>query len=158
MNVIFLDIDGVLNSEEFERNIDQYQYVFKFSLLDQKAILRLYKILWETNAYVVLSSSWRLSEESYKSVEEQLKPYRIKLIDKTPQNTEGRGAEIVEWLEQHPEVSHYVVLDDDDFAMEPVKNHLVLTTWTDGLEDKHIQEAIDKMKLPYMRKQYEFIF
>lgn len=66
-----------------------------------------------------------------------------------------RGEEIKEWLSRHPEVTHYVVLDDDVYDMEDIKDHVVWVKdgwctfdpeegmWKDGkgLEEKHIEQA-----------------
>lgn len=60
MKVAFLDIDGVLNSNQFWencKNIDEE--------IDDTAVARLAKIVNATNSIIVLSSSWReLREEN----------------------------------------------------------------------------------------------
>src|SRR4029079_14037574 len=54
MKVIFLDIDGVLNCDRTP-NPRNFPYV-----VDRRLLARLKKLLKQTRAKVVLSSSWRL--------------------------------------------------------------------------------------------------
>ena len=61
MKVIFLDIDGVLNSETFSKD-NHKVYLATGEIkpdVDEKAVQRLVTIIKETNAKIVLSSSWR---------------------------------------------------------------------------------------------------
>ena len=61
--IIFLDVDGVLNSEEFSRWLwDNHEKKYRgYEMLDQRAILCLQDIVFVTGAEIVLSSSWRIS-------------------------------------------------------------------------------------------------
>lgn len=150
MKIIFLDIDGVLNSKKFEDKIKWRKYPWRFRLLDQEAILNLKDIVFETGAYIVLSSSWRYHEDESHAVGRQLAPYNLGIIDMTP--TGGvyvdnvkewrRGAEINAWLKEHPDVTNYVILDDDNDMLPEQMDHLVQTSWERGLEQEHIDKAI----------------
>lgn len=69
MKVVFLDIDGVLTSRQFEQSIEHHRSpLYRSWLFGQEAILNLYDIVWETGAYLVLSSSWRYQEEDAHAV------------------------------------------------------------------------------------------
>lgn len=69
MNVVFLDIDGVLNSEgmlfkldEKHRALGHHEQCECYRLermIDDEAVIRLNRLLEATNAKVVISSSWR---------------------------------------------------------------------------------------------------
>lgn len=142
MKAIYLDIDGVLNSYQFEKSLNKYKSFRRFYLFDQRACLRLLDIIEETGAYVILSSSWRITEEETHDVQKQLTPYGIKLFDMTGQEPGQRGDQIKAHLERHPEITNYVVLDDDS-DMDAVADHLVLTTLEYGLEDEHVEKAIE---------------
>ena len=70
----------------------------------------------------------------------------------TPYLDMKRSEEILEWLNINSKVYNiesFVILDDDklepsDELSNPYLDlHLVKTTWEYGLEDKHIQLAID---------------
>lgn len=60
MKVIFLDIDGVLNTAEtYDRIEEEYQKTgIKKIEIDEFRLKYLKRIIDETGAYVVLSSSW----------------------------------------------------------------------------------------------------
>lgn len=145
--VIFLDVDGVLNSAKFDRWLQErhMKYYYGYELLDQNALLNLQDIVFVTGADIVLSSSWRLNNECCGQLRQQLLPYGLKFIDKTVSlSREDRGEEIKEWLSRHPEVSHFVILDDDDdFKDEELKKHFVQTTFYRGLLKEHVDKAIE---------------
>lgn len=140
MKVIYLDIDGVMNSAEFDRLICNYRHGGIYNIFDQRACLRLMNLIDETGAYVILSSSWRIDENSRKEVDIQLRPYRIKVVGYTGQERGQRGDQIAAHLAAHPEITEYVVFDDDD-DMDAVRSHFVKTTFEHGLQDEHIELA-----------------
>ena len=145
--IIFLDVDGVLNSEEFSRWLfDNHEKKYRgYELLDQRAILCLQDIVFVTGAEIVLSSSWRLSSKCSEQLRQQLLPYGLQFIDKTVSLPyEDRGEEIKEWLSRHPDVSHYVILDDDS-DMFDIKDHLIQTTFCKGLLPEHAAKAIEML-------------
>lgn len=162
MKVIFLDFDGVLNSqgsflyEHNRRKVHKEQGVsgpinetlcnvctanFQF-VLDQ-----------HKDAKIVLSTTWR-TLYSLDWLKEKLASYHIdssRVIDKTPKdrmNFNGRGNEISWWLKEHPEVTHYVVIDDNDWGISEVhgEGRFVKTTWESGMTIAHAMELIEKLK------------
>lgn len=145
--IIFLDVDGVLNSEEFSRWLwDNHEKKYRgYEMLDQRAILCLQDIVFITGAEIVLSSSWRISSLRTKQLKEQLLPYGLEIIDRTISDARGeRGDEIKEWLSRNPDVSHYVILDDDN-DMSDIKDHLIQTTFYKGLLPEHAVKAIEML-------------
>ena len=120
MKVIFLDIDGVLVT----RNSIKYQYLnfpddtsIQFG---KKAIKNLNKLIRLTKAKIVISSTWRLfhSLEKLQNIFEE-QNIKGKIISTTSvekatiEEDIPRGQKIADWLEQHPEVKQYVIIDDD---------------------------------------------
>lgn len=145
--IIFLDIDGVLNSASWGRHLsnNHEKKYYMYELLCQEMILHLQDIVFTTNAKIVLSSSWRLSKRCMTMLEEQLRPYNLEIFDKTISDPTGeRGDEIKEWLSRHPEVTHFVILDDDS-DMSDVKDHLIKTTFQYGLQAEHAAKAIEML-------------
>lgn len=134
IKIIFLDIDGVLNSQSFykiryanKKEGQQFTYMDEF---DQDAVKRLNAITDETGAKIVVSSTWRKSR-TVGELRSLFKKVGIsgKVIGKTPylsydskdySNSVPRGAEIKTWMEMNkgmlgckiPSV-RYVILDDD---------------------------------------------
>lgn len=133
---LFLDIDGVLNHELWlhhahVKNLPSPQFWF-----DPVCVDRLNKILSETGARLVVSSSWR----SDANLKEQFAIVGLptefdKTIGMWQSRTLGynmRGEEIDHYLKEHDIDIHtkhqYVILDDDtDFSPWQKKNVLFRT-------------------------------
>lgn len=163
MKVIFLDVDGVLNTEEtFERNYQEYLKTgIRKEPIDEFRVKYLKDIIDNTGAEIVLSSSWRLhcefderrivSEQSHmKYLLQLLAKYGMTLYDITGYDKNGnRGNEIIEWLNQN-DVESFVVLDDSISDLgEFVDKELIRTSFykgeNSGLCQHHIEVAINKL-------------
>lgn len=140
-------VKGVLNSDAFadymleEDNVD----IFNEDMLDERAIIQLKKIIMATDAEIVLSSSWRWYKETRDKVHYQLQQKGIDFVDTTPLEiniTMSRGAEIKIWLDEHPEVEKFVILDDNDLRIEEYLPYHVKTTFKYGLTREKAAEAI----------------
>lgn len=149
--IIFLDVDGVLNSHTTKDTCGFY-----IGIEDRKVKL-LRDIVDATDAKIVLSSTWRLGFD-YKGhrleghipyLKEKLDKFGLEIYDKTEQLTRDggcRGREIHEWLTRHPEVDQWVVLDDEwfpDFSTYGIYSHWVRTAfYGDGLTIDDVEDAI----------------
>lgn len=143
MRTIFLDIDGVLNNQETFRNIESGCTTLKeveLKSLDDDLVKKFQRILKSTpDVKVVLSSSWRGSNESIKSIEEKV----CELYDITPDIYDAlRGEEIQRWLDRHPEVTRYAILDDDDDMLESQLPNFFKTNFDTGLTDEIADHVI----------------
>jgi hypothetical protein len=160
MKILFLDVDGVLNcSTTFQRRhnlwkatgqpIKAEEFAWPLGHLDEELIPRLNTIIEQTGCKIVVSSSWRISEEfPYFGgwlVRKGFK-YPDSIIGRTGTMTQlinCRGEEIKAWLVQHPEVTHYAILDDDVEDITPVHpNNTVQTSGKEGLTEERAQAAI----------------
>lgn len=169
MYVLFLDIDGVLNSERFNRTLEERHRqlghhavceCFKLTRqVDPEAVARLNRLVVETKSKIVISSSWRKLLDPCE-LNRVLVDHGLvaEIIGETPDAPNDpvmcaaygpvdhvfRGHEIDYWLKQHPEVTRFVILDDSsDMAMH--KNRLVQTDCEEGLLDEHVELAIRMM-------------
>jgi len=139
MKIIFLDIDGVLNNPKCLCN--DYRNVLK-----RECVKAFNKIIDETGADIVISSSWRKLFE-FDKLAAMLKTYGVKgdIIGTTPSiNTIGsqRGDEIAVWLDNvGEEVESFVILDDDS-DMKHLSDYLVKCDTETGLTEKEVQKAI----------------
>lgn len=140
--IIFLDIDGVLNcgtTKERHRGF--------IGIEPAKADL-IKKIVKETGAKIVLSSTWRLGEENLKHVKEMVG----EILDVTPYAPNNisdlrRGTEIDMWYQEHKdEVEDYVILDDDPDILESQLDHWWQTFWDDGLTEGQTDLIIRYLK------------
>ena len=155
MKVIFLDVDGVLNSE-YDLMIHREKNNIKGSILyaevEDRPLKLLKKLVEKTSAKIVVSSSWRIGCERsgrqsvfgadlYKKLEKRLSDYDLYIYDITPVCNGQRGDEIREWLNAHKCVDRFVILDDDSDMCEYTETNLVQTDYSNGLQEKHIQTA-----------------
>lgn len=116
MKVIFLDIDGVLNSTRSDE-------VFKSPLiLDPVCCELLVELVQATKAKIVISSDWRLyscSDSNFNSrwnkaflVERHHQILTEALVGYTDRGGPNRYDEIQRWLEKHKECDKFVIIDD----------------------------------------------
>ncbi len=148
MKIIFLDVDGVLNS------IDSEDHFHCFIGLDYSGIKLLREIVDATSAEIVLVSTWKLSWSKDGSRPDSLGSYLdarlaedgLTIIDKTGGNMNERGRGIIDWLSEHPTES-WIVLDDEifeDYEECGIMPRLVKTSFYDGgLKEKHVEMAIN---------------
>ena len=131
MRVIFLDIDGVLNSHRTAVAFQQMGY----REMDPIAVRMLYRIVRCAEAHIVISSTWRLDDQYVATIWGCLRhagwPWNhtallplgeCPIIDRTPSNNWGigvtRGHEIQDWLDANPSYDDYIILDDDSDMLE----------------------------------------
>jgi hypothetical protein len=143
MKVLFLDIDGVLNSaasaELHHRLVKQNSFVvFQDPPQDlgckaydfcPVAVANLNYLLGQVpDLQIVISSMWRIGRTlpELQAIFTYLGLPSARIIGQTPfHNDFGavRGVEIKEWLTQHPEVIQYGIVDDDsDMLPEQLTN------------------------------------
>ena len=149
MNVIFLDIDGVLNSWQYDH---LYRTVIDGNIDETRLVLLKY-LVEKSNAKIILSSSWRkqwnkdtsLCDSIGIELENIFSKYQLSIFDKTPElPNNNRAEEIKMWLNQNKAVTHFVIIDDMRFGWSELQAYLVNTNYRigRGLEEKHINEAI----------------
>lgn len=132
MKVLFLDIDGVLNSGRTVFAFGDYPHGLSpesIAKFDPVALTLVRNLCRAAGASVVLSSSWR-KLHPYSDVAAALD---LPIIDSTPCLSTQRGPEIAQWLELHPEVTHWAIVDDDSDMLPEQLPHFVQTNARDGL-------------------------
>lgn len=142
MKILFLDIDGVLNSASVLHQKGRGDAIC------EKMVARVNQIIEATGCKIVISSTWRLLHKI-----DQLKQILITyglldvIIDYTPhfEYQRIRGDEIQAWLDKNP-VNKFVILDDNSDMGDDLINRLVQTTWQNGLEDSHVKRVINILK------------
>jgi hypothetical protein len=149
MKVIFLDIDGVLvknrlNGEPILTNPDSDH---NNGMFDKKAVDNFNRLLSETGASIVVSSSWRLgrSKSELSFILKLAGVHNPPVIGATPFiwdhqiGRSNRGKEILEWLAKNPYVEDFIVIDDCDFQeLEGIPlNRYIKTTMDEGFGPDH---------------------
>lgn len=172
--IIFLDIDGVLNSvrstlvnDHRKKMIDEnedigggdvprsYCQQQALETADHISIGLVNLLIEETKAKIVVSSSHRLYFIKRYGYAELpivdlvgLRNYIHEIgvvgevIDATPTLNKRRGWEIKEWLDKHPEVTDYVILDDDCDMLEEQLGRFVHTSTVNGFMMEHYRKAL----------------
>ena len=157
MKVIFLDIDGVLNTGRLTMHISQdWKKIDREDefgqFFDSDAIYFLSHIINETGAEIVISSTWKYN--GLDSLVSMWKGRKLpgNVIDTTPniraknnlpfKERAERGNEIRAYLDIHPEVESYVIIDDDDDMLEYQMPFFVQTNPLYGITDREAESAI----------------
>lgn len=111
--VVFLDVDGVLNTTTFLRDTELPPD--DRIIHDRVGILN--RILRETGAVCVLSSDWRLSF-SAEEMERHLRDgfgFEGTIISSTPINDRSRFSQISDWFDECSETfDDFVIIDDTE--------------------------------------------
>ena len=164
--VIFLDVDGVLNSD---------RTLYEDISLEDDLILNLKEIVNKTKAKIILSSSWRLSTDAIATLMNKLDKFGLVISGMTCDGvdldwlekyefdttkkyldtkfdcdenrqikiTRDRGAEIFKWLHDHDDCA-YVILDDEIEDIKPYfsESVIVKTSYKIGLTKEDVKKAI----------------
>ncbi|QFR55822.1 hypothetical protein JC221_176 [Yersinia phage JC221] len=134
-NVIFLDMDGVVNSLRSLKFME---------MVDMECARHVKRISQFANADIVLSSTWRIGNNTH-TIREMLYPIGLyRVIGRTCSNGVNmhRGDEINAWIEEFG-CKNYVILDDDtDFTDYQKQNHFIQTDPVTGITEQDSTRAI----------------
>lgn len=151
MKVIFLDVDGVLNSDEYMNSIKHKNVIGVEREIDINKVKLLKQAVYKTGAKVVMTSSIRHSKLG-RDVRELLLREGM-LVDVTPFLDEKRGYEIKTWIKENTGVEDFVILDDEVFESydETLLNKLIKISdgngmsFGEGLQPKDVSEIIRRL-------------
>jgi hypothetical protein len=171
MKVIFLDVDGVLNSVRstvaqhdkflgYEGFMGNWKWELAspaahqlYNHIDPIAVALINRLTTETNAKLCISSTHRKHVKNYENNLEDLQLYFRMLgltgevVGATPcLSSSFRGSEIAYWLLSHPEVTSYVIVDDDSDMLESQKEFFVHTNNEDGFSYANYVQAYSLLK------------
>lgn len=137
MKVLFLDIDGVLNSARTALAFGGYPMELEhLPAFDQAALGLIRRLCDAADVQIVLSSAWRL-HYPHKHVGKAL---GLPIIDRTPSLSGVRGLEIQRWLADHPEVEEYAIVDDNSDMLPDQERFFVQTDGLEGLTYRDYQK------------------
>jgi len=169
MKTIFLDIDGVLNVDYADK--DQFGHIFR-----DEYVQNLKEVIEKTRAKIVISSTWKDKgiERMFELWKERNLPGEI--IDVTPDCVDvcestnivyydqvKRGHEIKLWLDRHPEVTQYVILDDIQDFLDEQQDYFVncstgepVKPWKLGIPGLKEECKIKAINILNMKDKIEF--
>ena len=114
--VVFLDVDGVLNTKATAESSPSGSYGIDFARV---AILaKAVKADKRNIADIVLTSDWKdlgANHKDYIYLIEKLGDYKLEVSGHTSGGKSDRGKGVLEYLKEHPEIKEYVILDDNKF-------------------------------------------
>lgn len=151
MKVIFLDIDGVLNSRYYDLKRDWN----KQTNIDETRLPLLKEIVDKTGAKIVLSSTWRVHwnkepekcDVDVKYINKIFAKFGLEIYDKTPDigDYAERHDEIKTWLDSSKDIiENFVKLDDYRYGWKGLSENFVKTdqNFGLGLDEEHVDKAI----------------
>ena len=161
---IFLDFDGVLNTEYYQ-NLLSYQGLTiqdeYGALFDPEATKQLKRIIDDTQAKIIIESSWKyLGLEAMQEMwfARQLPGEIIditsssvsdkwlltaNLDDIDPVMGHCKGMEIASWLADHAaQGDRYVIIDDEYVILDSQLSNFILTNAYDGITEELADRAI----------------
>lgn len=175
MKLIFLNIDGVLNTgdnlqvsyelwkmkhPDSEHNSDvsldklyDGLYMDKYGeVFDSRTIKWLHYLLAMTDAKIVITSSWKTDRDLKSMWKDRALPGSIH--DTTPNvNSENPAAEIGMWLQQNGEgMESFVIIDAFENYPEVMGDRLVVLDKNYGLNMQGVMSAINILKNSYQPK------
>ena len=151
--IIFLDIDGVLNTS-YSRQ--------KHVTIDEFRITYLAEIVKRTKAKIVLTSTWRYNlkrtflgfkaiSNSTKTLLDLLRKHNLKIYDILPDTpNDQRSLDIANYVKNN-KITNFLILDDEifDYNKYNLSSHLLLTSFngvneeTSGLTKYIIKRACE---------------
>ena len=157
MNVLFLDVDGVLNSMKWIKSDKAITNSGVWGM-DIEAVKLLKYIVEKSKCKIVVSSSWRIggiTEGSHFYEELKRTDPSDKILDAVIGHTcTGwvdpplkkdfvRGDQIQRWIEDNDFDGKFVILDDDS-DMAHLMDHLVHTKLENGMTRSDVQKVLEK--------------
>ena len=145
--IIFLDFDGVLNTEHYQ-GLLQYQgkpWQDEYgAFFDPKAVKQLKRIIDATDADIVVESSWK-----YLGLDAMKELWKVRnlpgtIIDITPSLLgKNKGVEIASWLSKYAKQDiRYVIIDDEYVILDSQLPHFILTNPYEGITEEQANRAI----------------
>ena len=159
INVVFLDVDGVLNCSSTK------DVCVKYVGIEDEKVSLLKQIVDKSGAKIVLVSTWKewwFKESFLKDKQDFLANYLdnklskqgLVIFDKTEDELFNRGDGILEYIHHLKwkgiNVDNFVVLDDEifDYKRTRITKNLVQTSYNNGgLQRKHVGKALEKLNV-----------
>jgi hypothetical protein len=150
MKIIFLDFNGVMDTSYYDHILskegkpgnDEYGAVF-----DPYCIRNLKRIIEETEADIVVSSSWKymMSYQDFLNMwKDRGLPGFITDVTPNPVDRRKRGDEIDAWIEECKTECQYVIIDDleaNNFNEHQIPRLLIVNPFF-GLDEETAERAI----------------
>ena len=176
MNYIFLDIDGVLNSEKYMLKMHKKygenkkalpEEIYNLRYLNEESFKLLGEVVKQTNAKIILSSSWRSAFiNNYPNQGNLLAQQFYAMLQKDGMTISGittlkhkdRGLQILDYVSKYLlESDCWIVIDDEctDITKYIPDTKFVKTDFKTGFMKKHMRKAIKLLNQQLKVKIYD---
>ena len=135
-NILFLDYDGVINTEKL--NFDGY-------FENPEAIYYINKFCLENNFDIVVSSSWRKHAKYKEFLYEAGLDKKVNIVGKTDDDNRSKEANISLYLTKH-EVNKFIIFDDAEIIGD-LARFQVRTIFKEGFTKEKYEEALEVIKI-----------
>lgn len=179
MKVIFLDVDGVLNHANSEgngepANLDHEKFILLKEIVDKTDAKIVLSSTWR---FTYEENGKNMHAPMYYKLIELLKKYDLDLYAETPEikskeiiksitfkeilemPTENvytnRAHAVKTWLDEHPEVKSFVIIDDEEAGWDyfNLDKNYIQTSYTGGLLPEHVTQAIEILNKTKVKKR-----
>lgn len=145
MNIIFLDIDGVLNTDK------TCVYYDNETIVEDDKLILLKSLIEETQSKIVLISTkkvyWEKNNKNKQSyygnyLDKTFAKYGLSIYDKTIDDGIHRGLGVLAWKSKN-NAKNIVILDDDEEGYDAITKafYLVNISNKDGLSEQNLEKA-----------------
>jgi hypothetical protein len=147
MNIIFLDVYGVLNAI---RNEDKEikPYLRSDYPLNEDCMTNLAKLVELSNSYIVILSTPKYNETGKLIVLNEFIKYNLnnRLIGYTDPVYKSKERAVIAYLNGLYESVNYIIIDDDD-EFKQLNDHFIHTNYELGLTETDVSNCLEKLKL-----------
>jgi hypothetical protein len=141
--IVFLDYDGVVNTPMWnaEGTHCSYGWAKQGKVNNFQAVQWLSEACQKFGYDIVVSSTWRMWDNYKECLINGGLREGIEVLGKTPEiRTQCRGFEIKTYLEEHPEIQYYVIVDDEADMLPEQIGHFILTDGDVGFTIKDFKK------------------
>ena len=160
MNYLFLDIDGVLNTGRYSNYLVENglcETDADGNLFDPEAVKNLQTIIEETDAKIIITSTWRLDGDMQALWRNRNLAGEVIGVTPTIEKERAigkitiwygqRGMEIEAWLQDNATFPFkYAILDDEDDYLPHQSEHLILTDPMTGITEDVAEKVISLLE------------
>ena len=146
IRVLFLDYDGVVNTLMWNEAGTKctYNHPEDGKVNNFQAVQWVSEFCQKYKYDIVVTSTWRRFENWRECLINGGLRKGINIIGCTDIMNDKRGKEIKRYLEQHPEIKHYIIVDDEAYGILPEqKKYLVETNGSVGFGITELYKCMD---------------
>lgn len=142
--VLFLDYDGVVNTPMWNDKGTKckYNYPHDGKVNNFQAVQWVSEFCQQCHYSIVVTSTWRMDRNWQDCLINGGLRSGIKILGCTDTTNGKRGEEIKSYLEAHPEIKYYIIVDDENDMLDEQQSHFVKTDTEIGFSIKEYRQCV----------------